>query len=182
MIKVADKSLLLLKKRLFEYLVFLLEQWKNEIGATGNLTKLRLQKILFFAVSINATDDNHPLLDIFNRFFAMPYGPVELDIYECMKTNRFDNIHFDGIECKTDVKNFDVSSMNCSIKQEMDKAVQALKDIGFDYINAPVFSLVEITHKWSAWKVAMDISKISGSRQEPMTTKDICNSVIKAFS
>ena len=89
-----------IKNKLFEYLVFLLEQWKNDIQATGSFTKLRLQKILFFAVAVNATEENHPLLNVFNRFYAMPYGPVELDIYESMKRNEFDYIKFNGIECQ----------------------------------------------------------------------------------
>lgn len=171
-----------IKNNLFEYLVFLLEKWKNESLTTGSFTKLRLQKILFFAVAINATEDNHPLLDVFNRFYAMPYGPVELDIYESMKKNEFDYIKFNGIECQPNFQNFDISSFNSEYKQDIDKAVQSLKKVGFNYLSAPVYNLVEITHKWSAWRIAMDISKISGSLQERMTTEDICNSVIKAFS
>lgn len=169
------------KYELFEYLVYLLEQWKNEIHATEILTKLRLQKILFFAAAINVTDEVHPLLDIFDKFYAMPYGPVELQIYERMKKNEFKHIKFKGIECQTNFQNFDVSSINAKNRQDIDYAVQSLKGVGFDYLSAPVYTLVEITHKWSAWRIAMDISKISGSLQERMTTEDICNSVIKAF-
>lgn len=170
------------KNELFEYLVYLLELWKNEIQATGSFTKLRLQKILFFAVAINATDDSHPLLNVFDRFYAMPYGPVELDIYESMKRNEFEHIKFNGIECQPIFQNFDVSSFKSPYKQDIDHAVQSLKEVGFDYLSVPVYTLVEITHKWSAWRIAMDISKISGGRQERMSAEDICNSVIKAFS
>lgn len=170
------------KNKLFEYFVFRLEQWKNETAATGTFTKLRLQKILFFAVAINSTKDEHPLLDVFNRFFAMPYGPVELDIYEGMKKNEFDHIQFNGIDCQTDFSRFDASCIDSDGKQHIDAAIEALKDVGFDYLSVPVYTLVEITHKWSAWRIAMDISKIYGGRQERMTTEDICSSVIKAFS
>ncbi len=171
-----------IKNQSFEYLVFLLEQWRNELGKSVNFTKLRLQKILFFAVAINATNEDHPLLDIFNRFYAMPYGPVELDIYESMKANGFTNLNFSGIECQTNFQSYDASTLDSTIREELDAAVNALKDMDFNYILAPVYSLVEITHRWSAWRIAMDISNFSGSRQEPMTTEDICNSVIKAFS
>lgn len=178
-----DNALINIKIELFEYLVYLLEQWKIEINATEKFTKLRLQKILFFAAAINATEKEHPLLDIFDRFFAMPYGPVELDIYESMKKNdTFKHLRFNGIECQTDFKNFDVSLINSKSRNDIDNALQALKGVGFDYLSAPVYTLVEITHKWSAWSIAMDISRISGSRQEPMSTDDICNSVIKAFT
>lgn len=169
------------KIELFEYLVYLLEQWKAEINSTEKLTRLRLQKILFFAAAINATDEAHPLLDIFDKFYAMPYGPVELDIYERMKNNGFNHLYFHGIECQSNFQNFDISSIDAQHRQDIDNAVKALKGVGFDYLSAPVYTLVEITHRWSAWQIAMDISKISGSLQERMTTEDICNSVIKAF-
>lgn len=122
------------------------------------------------------------MLDVFNNFYAMPYGPVELDIYESMKKNEFEHIKFNGIECQPYFQNFDVSSIDPSYKQDIDHAVQSLKEVGFDYLSAPVYDLVEMTHKWSAWRIAMDISKISGSRQERMTAEDIYNSVIKVFS
>ena len=176
-----DNALQNTKIELFEYLVYLLEQWKAEINATEKFTKLRLQKILFFAAAINATEEEHPLLDIFDRFFAMPYGPVELDIYESMKKNEFNHLHFNGIECQSNFQSFDVSSINPKNRNDINNAVRALKGVGFDYLSAPVYNLVEITHKWSAWQIAMDISKMSGSLQERMTTEDICNSVIKAF-
>ena len=169
------------KNKIFEYFVYQLEQWRRESNVDCDLTKLRLQKILFFAATINSTQESHPLLDIFDRFFAMPYGPVELDIYESMKKDEFENISFNGIHCKTDFVNFDPLTIDALICQYIDDAVGALKNVGFDYLSSPVYTLVEITHKWSAWRIAMDISKISGSLQERMTTEDICNSVIKAF-
>lgn len=170
------------KNKIFEYFVYQLEQWRRESNVDCDLTKLRLQKILFFAATINSTQESHPLLDIFNRFFAMPYGPVELDIYESMKRNEFENISFNGIHCQTDFEKFTQSTIDALTRQYIDDAVIALKNVGFDYLSAPVYTLVEITHKWSAWRIAMDISEITGGRQERMTTDNICNSAIKAFS
>lgn len=170
------------KNIIFEYFVFQLEQWSRERNVVCDLTKLRLQKILFFAVTINSTQESHPLLDIFDRFFAMPYGPVELDIYESMKKDEFENISFNGIHCKTDFVNFAPLTIDAQIRQYIDDAVGALKNVGFDYLSSPVYTLVEITHKWSAWRIAMDVSEITGGRQERMTTDNICNSAVKAYS
>ena len=80
------------KNLLFEYLVFRLDEWKKKIESTGKsvpaFTKLRLQKILFLVCAWNTTNADRKLLNVFNSFCALPYGPVEMDIYEAMKSNR----------------------------------------------------------------------------------------------
>ena len=87
------------KKLLFEYLVFRLDEWKKQLNNTNKilLSKLRLQKILFLVCACDATNENRRLLDVFDNFYALPYGPVEMDIYEAMKEDgSFQNIHFTG--------------------------------------------------------------------------------------
>ena len=74
------------KNLLFEYLVFRLDEWKKNIENTGKsvpaFTKLRLQKILFLVCAWNATNTERKLLNVFNNFYDLPYGPVEMDVYE----------------------------------------------------------------------------------------------------
>lgn len=171
------------KKLLFEYLVYLLEQWKQEKHPNNTMafTKLKLQKILFLVASINATGDRHPLLDVFNKFYALPYGPVELDIYETMNANAFNHITFEGNNCKHSLKEDDFDALDESLKIAMREAIEALKSQGVDYITTPVFELVEITHKWTSWQVAMSAAEMLGSKRESMSTEDICGSTVKAF-
>ena len=90
------------KNDLFEYVVYKLDQWYKETheGQTLQITKLRLQKILFLLCAVNATKKEHGLLSIFDRFVALPLGPVEMDIYEAMKSNQFNYIRFDGDDCR----------------------------------------------------------------------------------
>ena len=87
------------KNLLFEYLVFRLDEWKKNIEKRNEkvpaFTKLRLQKILFLVCAWNVENTNRKLLNIFNQFYALPYGPVEIDIYEAMKNNQtFKHISF----------------------------------------------------------------------------------------
>lgn len=172
-----------IKKLLFEYLVYLLEQWKQEKHPHSKeaFTKLKLQKILFLVASVNAVEDSHPLLDVFDKFYALPYGPVEIDIYDAMCKNNFKTIKFEGNNCKQCLKEEDFAALDENLKKAMRNAVQAIKDKGADYIISDVFELVDITHKWTSWQIAMQMAEMFGSKRESMSTEDIINSTVKAF-
>lgn len=171
------------KKLLFEYLVFLLEQWKQEIHLSyvPPFTKLKLQKILFLVAAVNSTNDKHPLLEVFNRFYALPYGPVELDIYEAMNSNQFDKIQFERNQCICNCSEMDFIGLEGPIKKEMNDALLTIKSMGANYITISVFDLVAITHKWTSWQVAYQVADMLGNKKEFMSTDDICNSAVKAF-
>lgn len=171
------------KKLLFEYLVYLLEQWKQEKHPHSKeaFTKLKLQKILFLVASVNAVKDNHPLLDVFDNFYALPYGPVEIDIYEAMCNNNFNTIRFEGNDCKHSLNEDNFTDLDKNLKKAMSDAVQAIKGKGADYISTGPFELVEITHKWTSWQIAMQMAEMFGSKRESMSTEDIINSTVKAY-
>lgn len=172
------------KRYLFEYLVFLLKQWKYEQYPNFNeaFSKLKLHKILFLVAAVKATSQSHPLLDVFNNFYALPYGPVELDIYDAMNGNAFKRIKFEGNNCKSD--NLDdcyFEDLNNAQKQAMIEAIRAIRDMGADYITKDPFELVDITHKWTSWQVAMQVAEMLGNKRELMSTEDIINSTVKAY-
>jgi uncharacterized phage-associated protein len=173
------------KKDLFEYFVFLLVRWAKELRPTNDvvLSKLRLQKILFFAATINSQKENHPLLDIYDKFYALPYGPVEVDIYDAMNANSFSTISFNGNYCSfNNLTDRDFNDISNDLKQMMESAILSLKGVGFDYLFSPVFDLVDITHKWTVWEVSMRFAEIMGRHREEMTAESICDSKVKAFS
>ena len=172
------------KRYLFEYLVFLLKQWKDENYPNLHVTfsKLKLHKILFLVAAVKATSQSHPLLDVFNNFYALPYGPVELDIYDAMNSNAFKRILFEGNNCKSDCLDdcyFD--HLDNSQKQAMLEAIRAIREMGVDYITKDPFELVDITHKWTSWQVAMQVAEMLGDKRELMSTEDIINSTVKAY-
>lgn len=171
------------KKLLFEYLVDQLEQCRKErfYSSQETLTKLKLQKILFLVASVKSKDNDYPLLDIFNKFYALPYGPVELDIYEAMNENSFTNIKFSGNECNYNFTERCFVDLDETLKKTVRDALQTIKDMGVDYISMPPFELVNITHKWTAWQVAMQVAEMCNSRREPMSTDDIICSTVKAY-
>lgn len=175
------------KNLLFEYLVFRLDEWKKNIESTGKsvpaFTKLRLQKILFLVCAWNVTKTERKLLNVFNSFCALPYGPVEMDIYEAMKSNRaFQYISFNGNKCV--YSNLEKSLFEGDDSKEtkwIDEAVNFFIQDRRRYLYMPVFDLVELTHRWSAWKISMDIATILGNKKEEISVESICDSSVKAF-
>lgn len=175
------------KNLVFEYLVFRLNEWKLKLEKEKIIvpvfTKLRLQKILFLICAWKTESTNRKLLKIFNQFYALPYGPVEMDIYEAMKNHiAFQYINFDGNEC---IYNNLEESMFVSVSKEcrnlIDEAVDDFSNDHKQYLTMPVFDLVDITHRWSAWKITMDIATFLGNKKEKMSVECICRSSIKAF-
>ena len=175
------------KKLLFEYLVFRLDEWKKNIESTGKsvpaFTKLRLQKILFLVCAWNATNAERKLLNVFNNFYALPYGPVEMDVYEAMKSDKaFQYISFNGNKCV--YSNLEKTLFKGDESKEtkwVDDAVNVFVQDQRRYLYMPVFDLVELTHRWSAWKISMDIATILGNKKEEISVESICDSSVKAF-
>ena len=174
------------KKITFEYIVYKLNDLKNEFKIKDDsiFTKLRLQKLLFLISTVNATRNDKGLLDIFDNFYALPYGPVERDIYDFIHDGDFKNITFDGNKC-------DVSKLNDSIfeflsdkiKNLVTSSIDKLKEKGVikEYLEMPVFDLVNITQQWTIWTVCHSVAEMLDNGSEPMRTLDILDSHVKAY-
>lgn len=170
------------KNLIFEYLVFRLDEWKKYLEKNGvkvpAFTKLRLQKILFLICAWKAESTNRKLLKIFNQFYALPYGPVEMDIYDAMKSNQtFQHISFNGNECIYCKLESDMFTSISRVHREwIDEAMDDFIKNDRKYLTMPVFDLVELTHKWTVWQIAMQYAKLCGHNREKMTSLEIIES------
>mgnify|MGYP004470313343 CR=1 FL=1 len=171
------------KNVLFEYIVYKLDWWKSKIGSADvpSFTKLRLQKILFLICAWNVSKDNMKLLNVFNRFYALPYGPVEMDIYEVMKNGSFKQMRFCGNECIYNFADSNFTVISNVYKGYVDDAINHFVSENKDYLTMPIFDLVDITHKWTVWKTSMEVAKFLGSKKEKMSSEDILKSISKEF-
>lgn len=169
------------KEEFFEYFLSLLFDWNSRIGNKNPLTKLRLQKMLFLASTVNASKEHHPLLVIFDRFYALPYGPVEMDIYEAMQLNNFRYYRFENNDCIPKEMRKDFSGLDDNIKKEIDLAISSLRSKKINYLTMPVFDLVNITHNWTVWQHSMYFARLLSSRKERMSTDAILASENKFF-
>lgn len=172
------------KLQLFEYFVVQLDNWRKAVSTKPDqaFSKLQLQKLLFLIAAQDATPENHPMLDIFDRFYALKYGPVEMDIYEAMTQDSFQALNFRERICEID---YEKTSFFDDILGEqkalVDNAINELKKKNSNYILKDPFELVEITHGWTVWQIAMMMADMSKSKMERMSTADICNSIQKIY-
>lgn len=172
------------KLYLFEYFVIQLNKWKQEVRPKIDIpfSKLQLQKLLFLASTQDATIQSHPMLDMFDRFYALKYGPVELDVYEAMTHGSFEALNFGERYCEVHPERMAfIDSITEAQKTMVDRAIGMLKKRNPEYILKEPFELVEITHGWTVWQIAMMMADLSNSKMEKMSTADICNSIQKVY-
>lgn len=132
----------------------------RESCSKSNLSKLKLMKILFFVTTLNVKE--WYLLDnVFNNFYAMPYGPVESDVYDNL--DRLINYTISGNQLlvREDAK-FDYS-LQQEITSVIDDSIDKLKDINPSIFNMGAFELVELSHKADSWRITFNEAQTLGS-------------------
>lgn len=165
------------KKKAFSYMISLFLNWYKEENKIENIqvcysafSKLSLLKLLFLGAAIK-TEEGTDLLDIFNNFSALPYGPVESDVYN--------SIIDDSIPQYTvgdrliQIKENDPVIIEESLKSRIEKSVNTLRKTNPNLINASAFQLVEITHKWKSWTDAYSFAEFLGQRGYIMSIDEI---------
>lgn len=167
----------------FEYLVYRLIEWYNTtISSTNvmppNFSRLSVLKLLFLTAAVkDETIDNideKDLLGTFDRFCAMQYGPVEIDVYSAIVNDttqiyRFGN---NSIEAKSSTYSI-FNNLSEPIRVSIEKAIEILRAKNPYIVGYNATQLVNITHKWQSWKNAMWLAEIAGNRQSPMPTASI---------
>lgn len=161
----------------FEYLLYQFIIWYNEYHPQDecpmSFTRLKVLKLLFFVSSVRASEED--LLDLFDNFWAMQHGPVESDIYDAMVLDVFEYYSFKtrSVSYK---KTFDVEKVEKEIGQlkiKLDAAVTRLKNANRLIVLSSAFDLVELSHKWSAWRLAMSVANLNGKGSSHMSIDDI---------
>lgn len=169
----------------FEYIVFQLINWyKEAYGLEGNrafnpendLSIVKVIKLSFFVVA----NKHETLLRTFDKFYAMPLGHVEREVYDYIRSNNGSFTSFtispsgtiikrDFIESLSE-ENF--SNVDSTIKQSIKTSIQELKNSNRNLIKYTGYQLVELSHMWYSWKRTFALSRSMGSnsRQIPSET------------
>lgn len=167
------------KINIFEFIVHELKKWyseKNEINsllefnAKNDFSILKLIKLHFLVVTINSGKEGI-LLDEFS-FFAMPYGPVETDIYTRIKTNPdFTSFTVNNFKSVFRDENYLGEVIEKGIMDSIEKSIQRLKEVDDNLINADAGSLVELTHKWNSWRITYSEARKLGKYSLPISSE-----------
>ena len=168
-----------LKNNHFEYLVDKLSRWysKNQhipqadvYQGNNDLSKLKLLKLHFFVCAINSKSNS--LLEVFDNFVAMPYGHVELDLYNAINNNELKAFRISS-DSLTKIGNIDFN-INATVKIEIDKAVNDLQSENQELITADALDLVDLSHNWFSWQ-----SMFGLARKENRYIQEIPQEIIK---
>jgi uncharacterized phage-associated protein len=158
------------KIKYFEYFVSIVFN-KVNIQKGNDLSKLKLFKLHFLTSAILTDEKNDGLLEIFDKFYALPFGPVEGDIYDNLtKLNYFAITS----ECTSIITDFDPTGLDEEITTKINTQFEALITQNNTILDLVSTDLVEITHKWNAWKIAF-----RNARQEHKYSRLMSSDLIK---
>lgn len=156
-----------LKMDCFEYSIDKFIEWHQELsgdpnGWKTNFTKLKLIKLNFFLSAVNANEVDDGLLDIFDNFYAMPYGHVEFDIYNNISLSNKYLINTGNLGVRN--KEYNFHHLPVDIKLKIDTSIELLKNENKFIINYGSFKLVELSHQWYSW---INMRHLARLRNEP---------------
>lgn len=170
----------------FNYIVESLIEWykeenpKQTLGYKKAFTKLTLLKLLFLVSAISKKEEDiSDLLDVFDDFYALPYGPVEIDIYNAINNNEIPDFEIDGNSLREKKeKSANYSSIDT---ERIYKNIKCLKEKNNRLINYSSSELVNLTHRWESWSNAYSFATFLGKLKMPMFVEDIKNDKHKAY-
>lgn len=134
-------------------------------------------KLLFLAAAPKE-DGGDDLLDIFDNFYAMPYGPVESDVYNAMREDKLPSfsVKYRSIEPREGVEPYNAKRYNDKFYHRVRNAVNELRKENEKLVLLNAFELVEITHRWSSWNRAMNFAEFMEQLSAKMPTDSIRDS------
>lgn len=175
-----DKTI---KIKAFDYMLQQFDRWRTDYFQNQNipvkpLSRLIVLKLLFLTAAPK-TNEGKDLLDVFDNFYALPYGPVESDIYNAIQENKLPSYCIK--ERSVEKKIQQSYSLQDSLITRINTALEELKDINPSIISLSSFELVEITHKWDSWNRSMRFAEFMGRSSAKMLTESIRSDSNKCF-
>ncbi|MCQ4140423.1 type II toxin-antitoxin system antitoxin SocA domain-containing protein [Chryseobacterium sp. EO14] len=163
------------KKQATAYILLQFAEWYKEEYKTidiNDLSILKSLKLFFLLSTINLDKDGENLIDLgFSKYIAMPFGPVESDVYDFFKEENYIN------KSKLDynvLKLEDTSNLDNDYKSIINNCLKELKSINKNIIKLSASLLVDLTHKYSSWIISYNYAIMNN-----MSTKEMSNDIIK---
>lgn len=164
------------KIKAFEYWLTQMLQWGSELTPRvpiSTFTRLKALKLLFFTSAIKDGEGND-LLDIFDNFYALPNGPVESDIYNCITADQLTYYTFKDFSFAKKQEFVD-NGLSEDLKKRIDIAIAALRKKNERIVTFNAEQLVALSHSWMSWQNAIMIAKVLGKGSYKMDVRQIKN-------
>lgn len=164
---------------IFEYTLAKLIQWKIEVEqkvnntytennffAKNDFSKIKVIKLHFFVMAYLASSDNSILKDA-TPFYALPYVPVNSVVYDNLSNLEHFNIDSKCCTLKKQESLDDILNKTGKLTLSTNAKISDFSDKLKDFPNKEIvlnseFRLVEITHKWFAWKIPFSTALETG--------------------
>lgn len=169
------------KLKAFEYICSLFYGWyyeveskkmgTNRFNGENDLSKLKTMKLLFFISAVEASASKEGLLDIFDSFYAMPYGHVESEIYKNLDRLQYIQLDYKSMQTTPQF----TASENIANKERIDSSFQSLKSKNPKLISMRPFELVDLSHKWFSWQYFFRIAQNKGKYSSKIPIEFIQN-------
>lgn len=159
-----------------DYTIRKLVDWYIEIYGkeTNDLSTLKVLKLIFFITAIDTSSNSKDsLLDtVFDKFYAMPYGHVESDVYSIIRNNSLNNVVVNNQ--KTSIKGISNYNLDENLTSQISDSIAKLRSINPQLIELTSFDLVDLSHSWYSWQYYYSIARKKG-----LNSIEIDNQVIK---
>lgn len=156
----------------FDYMLHLFEEWRdNHETIKGKpFPKLTAMKLLFLAAAPKE-EGGDDLLDIFDNFYAMPYGPVESDVYNAIQEDKLPSfsVKYRSIEPREGAEPYNAKRYNGKLYHRVRNAVNDLKEKNEKLVLLNAF-------RWSSWSRAMDFAEFMKQLSAKMSIDSIRDS------
>lgn len=142
----------------FEYLLTQLIKWND--NDSSSFTRLKALKLLFFVAAVK-NEFGEDLLDLFDNFYALPNGPVESDVYNCITADNLCFYSFMKFSVSSK-KLYDDQQINPELKARIDLSINRLRSINPEIVKYTAEHLVALSHCWTAWRNSIAIANLLG--------------------
>ena len=142
----------------FEYIIYRLVTWIKKLKnysddqAFQEFNKLKLFKLHFFVSAIDANESGQDLLNTFDDFYALPYGPVESYVYNHLDELNIYSVTSGPISQIRNIGDY-FDTMDPDIKNYINIATDHLHEKNEEIVAYPAFDLVELSHQWPVWRL-----------------------------
>lgn len=169
------------KYMLFEYMIDGIIDWYNEVeqgvDIYNELNRLKLIKLNFFISAASTEGKKEGLLAYFDDFRAMPFGHVESQVYDQVKsfTSEPRKYQLGKYSLKVEEVPANYFSEIEEFKSNVDVAIHLLRGKNNNIVKYRSFDLVELSHEWASWRLVFNIAKSKGLNSMPIPKEIIIN-------
>jgi uncharacterized phage-associated protein len=146
---------------------------REQFNMNNDFNVLKLIKLHFLVIAINSENDDYLLSK--NEFWAMPYGPVETNVYNYIKNNK-DFIEFELSNEKTILKS-EKPHIELEIELKISEALELLLNLEPRLLLTDAGTLVDLTHKWNCWRKNYSLARAKNSYSSIIPNEDILRDI-----